>query len=207
MRSRIIACSRAFDKRSTWCLTQRTLALRSLVCRCRWRRSFTHSGCRSLVRLQAPHCQFCLVCSAAGQQPRKSADGPKTGLVGPARFLDSAAPGTYHDSSEHCDDKIDIVFEMDAGRQLTIQAPVGSNLLRAAEAAEAVKLNRDFCFEGSCELCQFEVEAGAQELGSKAQPGEQELVRGCLTPIPGRQSGTLHVKVLSEEDVWAQGVL
>ena len=32
-------------------------------------------------------------------------------------------------------------------------------------------LCRDFCFEGSCELCQLEVEAGAQELGSKAQPG------------------------------------
>lgn len=95
---------------------------------------------------------------------------------------------------------------------------------------------RDFCFEGSCELCQCEVEAGAQELGSKAQSGmlhpcksvcglgewdttihveyqneydagNQDLVRGCLTPIPSRQSGTLHVKVLSEEDVWAQGVL
>lgn len=146
-------------------------------------------------------------------------------------------------------------------------------MLRAAEAAEAIKLNRlgcnlwaklmlhalangdfdedshvresmylccgwlcrDFCFEGSCELCQCEVEAGAQELGSKAQrgmlhpcksgcgmgqgdttyvehqngydAGNQELVRGCLTPIPSRQSGTLCVKVLSEEDVWAQGVL
>ncbi|KAL3147662.1 hypothetical protein ABBQ32_002415 [Trebouxia sp. C0010 RCD-2024] len=180
-------------------LTQRTLALRSLVSR--------RSGCRDLVRLQAPHCQFRLACSAAGQQPSKSADGPKTGLVGPERFLDSAAPGTYYGSSEHSDEKIEVVFEMDAGRQLTIEAPVGSNLLRAAETAGAIKLNRDFCFEGSCELCQFEVVAGAQELGSKAQPGKQELVRGCLTPIPGRQSGTLHVKVLSEEDVWAQGVL
>lgn len=36
-------------------------------------------------------------------------------------------------------------------------------------------LCRDFCFEGSCELCQFEVEAGAQELGSKAQPGMLQL--------------------------------
>lgn len=79
------------------------------------------------------------------------------------------------------------------------------------------------------------MEAGAQEMGNKAQPGmlrpcclsvqcvsgiqkfsgnqndcnagNQELVRSCLTPIPRRHSGTLHVKVLSEEDVWAQGVL
>lgn len=38
-------------------------------------------------------------------------------------------------------------------------------------------LCRDFCFEGSCELCQFEVVAGAQELGSKAQPGN--LLQPC----------------------------
>ena len=38
-------------------------------------------------------------------------------------------------------------------------------------------LCRDFCFEGSCELCQFEVEAGAQELGNKAQPGMLKLQR------------------------------
>lgn len=65
-------------------LTQRTLALRSLVSR--------RSGCRDLVRLQAPHCQFRLACSAAGQQPSKSADGPKTGLVGPERYYS----GGYH---------------------------------------------------------------------------------------------------------------
>lgn len=177
---------------------QRTVALRSLVS-CR-------SGCRCLVRLQAPHCRSLPVRSAAGQSS-ELADGPKSGLVGPERFLDSAVPGTYYGSTQPSDEKIDVVFEMDAGRQLTIQAYVGSNLLRAAEAADAVRVNRDFCFEGSCELCQFEVEAGAHELGSKAQPGKQELVRGCLTPIPGRQSSTLHVKVLSEEDVWAQGVL
>lgn len=67
---------------------------------------------------------------------------------------------------------MDVVFEMDAGKQLvcvkqvlvyiylhtkrqvvhfvkhvfqTIQAPVGSNLLRAAEVAEAIKLNRSDC--------------------------------------------------------------
>ena len=31
---------------------------------------------------------------------------------------------------------------------------------------------RDFCFEGTCELCQVEVTGGAKELGSKAQPGQ-----------------------------------
>lgn len=66
---------------------------------------------------------------------------------------------------------------------------------------------RDFCFEGSCELCQLEVKDGAQELGPKAQHGVQELVRSCLTAVPHRQDGLLHVKVLSEESVWAEGVL
>lgn len=32
---------------------------------------------------------------------------------------------------------------------------------------------RDFCFEGSCELCQLEVQGGALELGPKAQLGRQ----------------------------------
>ncbi len=37
--------------------------------------------------------------------------------------------------------------------------------------------------------------------------GVQELVRSCLTAVPHRQNGLLHVKVLSEESVWAEGVL
>lgn len=108
---------------------QRTVALRSLVS-CR-------SGCRCLVRLQAPHCRSLLVRSAAGQSS-ELADGPKSGLVGPERyyfggqhklaaastcdscyrFLDSAVPGTYYGSTQPSDEKIDVVFEMDAGRQL-----------------------------------------------------------------------------------------
>ena len=37
--------------------------------------------------------------------------------------------------------------------------------------------------------------------------GNQELVRGCITAVPCRQKGDVHVKVLSEESVWGEGVL
>lgn len=95
---------------------------------------------------------------------------------------------------------------------------------------------RDFCFEGSCELCQCVVVETAQELGPKAQPGEacclccqcwdspldheadqshncahcsgqQELVRSCLTAVMQHSSGKLHVQVLSEESVWGDMVV
>lgn len=136
-----------------------------------------------------------------------SASAPKRGVVGPERFQESALPGTYFWSGDQHGKKIEIFFDTGTDDQLSIHVPAGSNLLRAAELAGAIKLNRDFCFEGSCELCQLEVEGGAQELGPKAQPGNQELVRGCITAVPCRQKGDVHVKVLSEESVWGEGVL
>ncbi|KAL0023329.1 hypothetical protein WJX77_007937 [Trebouxia sp. C0004] len=135
------------------------------------------------------------------------ASGLKSGLVGPERFQDGALPGTYFGPNDQCADSIEIQFQIGPDVQLGIHVPVGSSLLQAAELSGAVKLNRDFCFEGSCELCQLEVKDGAQELGPKARHGLQELVRSCLTAVPHRQNGLLQVKVLSEESMWAEGVL
>ncbi|KAL0040757.1 hypothetical protein WJX79_004447 [Trebouxia sp. C0005] len=139
--------------------------------------------------------------------PAKAASGLRSGLVGPDRFQDGALPGTYFGPNDQCAESIEIQFQIGTDDELGIHVPVGSSLLQAAELSGAVKPNRDFCFEGSCELCQLEVKDGAQELGPKAQHGVQELVRSCLTAVPRRQNGLVHVKVLSEESVWAEGVL
>ncbi|KAL0040756.1 hypothetical protein WJX79_004447 [Trebouxia sp. C0005] len=142
-----------------------------------------------------PNAQLLLVCTS------------KSCKWAQVRFQDGALPGTYFGPNDQCAESIEIQFQIGTDDELGIHVPVGSSLLQAAELSGAVKPNRDFCFEGSCELCQLEVKDGAQELGPKAQHGVQELVRSCLTAVPRRQNGLVHVKVLSEESVWAEGVL
>lgn len=64
---------------------------------------------------------------------------------------------------------------------------------------------RDFCLEGTCELCLMEGE-GLKETSWKASQTGKDVVRTCLTPFPEGES-SIKVKVLTDEEIWNEGVL
>ena len=118
-------------------LLQSTTLTRQRIALCSFQSRPSRSG-SCLVPLQARRwsCRASLVCAAAAGL----ANGPKTGLVGPERckfagqhkmllstpqlkvacyrFQDGALPGTYYGSTEQSDETVDVIFEMDAGKQL-----------------------------------------------------------------------------------------
>ena len=49
------------------------------------------------------------------------------------RFQDGAVRGTYYGSTVHSDDSIDVIFEMDAGKQLVRSEDVLFVAIRRAE--------------------------------------------------------------------------
>ncbi|OAE29243.1 hypothetical protein AXG93_3825s1130 [Marchantia polymorpha subsp. ruderalis] len=65
---------------------------------------------------------------------------------------------------------------------------------------------QEFCFEGSCCHCEMEIPGGAAEVGYRADASGADLIRSCICPVPkGRK--VVEVNVLSEDDVWGEGVL
>eukprot|EP00898_Chlorokybus_atmophyticus_P002959 jgi/Chlat1/3664/Chrsp24S00801 len=129
---------------------------------------------------------------------------PKTGAVGIERHKEKAEPGTYWGEQGAGGDVVSVTFDNGAD-QVQITAEVGENLLRVAERAGVFYANDDFCFEGSCNLCEMEVEGGAQEVGYRAM-GTNELVRSCLCPVP-RDRQKVQVNLINNEDVWGEDVV
>ncbi|CAI5527641.1 unnamed protein product [Closterium sp. Naga37s-1] len=130
---------------------------------------------------------------------------PKAGAVGVKRLQEGAAPGTYF--GPKIDNGKPITVEFDLGSDtITVESREGENLLHLAERCGAMKASEEFCFEGTCCHCEMEVEGGASEAGYRAMGGS-DLIRSCICPVPGRNGGTLKVRILSEEDVWGDGVL
>eukprot|EP00270_Netrium_digitus_P008463 TRINITY_DN2531_c0_g1_i2.p1 TRINITY_DN2531_c0_g1~~TRINITY_DN2531_c0_g1_i2.p1 ORF type:complete len:222 (+),score=51.42 TRINITY_DN2531_c0_g1_i2:32-667(+) len=72
----------------------------------------------------------------------------------------------------------------------TFEAPEGSNLLKAAVDAGALKIDNRFCLTGQCDVCILEMEDG-------------EVLRSCMKPVPkGRKSITC--LVLDSDAAWDQ---
>ncbi|KAL2610443.1 hypothetical protein R1flu_029016 [Riccia fluitans] len=89
---------------------------------------------------------------------------------------------------------------------ITVECRAGENLLRVAERCGVTVPNAEFCFEGSCCLCEMEVQGGAVEVGYRADTSGADLIRSCICPVPkGRK--IVDVNVLSEDNVWGEGVL
>eukprot|EP01023_Acetabularia_acetabulum_P061441 TRINITY_DN7423_c1_g1_i1.p1 TRINITY_DN7423_c1_g1~~TRINITY_DN7423_c1_g1_i1.p1 ORF type:complete len:173 (-),score=25.85 TRINITY_DN7423_c1_g1_i1:106-624(-) len=131
--------------------------------------------------------------------------GPKTGMVGEARFQQDAIAGTYWYEGESTGEIVKVIFECQKG-ELETEVQSGENLLKVAEAVGAVKQNQGFCYEGTCETCVFECD-GAMEVGQRASKTSDGFVRSCITPVPQSNEQSIRVKVLSDEDVWGESML
>ncbi|CAI5993173.1 unnamed protein product [Closterium sp. NIES-64] len=130
---------------------------------------------------------------------------PKAGAVGVKRLQEGAAPGTYYGPKIENGNPITVEFDL-GSETITVESREGENLLHLAERCGAMKPSEEFCFEGTCCHCEMEVEGGASEAGYRAMGGS-DLIRSCICPVPGRNGGTLKVRILSEEDAWGDGVL
>eukprot|EP01025_Chloroclados_australasicus_P063877 TRINITY_DN8466_c0_g1_i2.p2 TRINITY_DN8466_c0_g1~~TRINITY_DN8466_c0_g1_i2.p2 ORF type:complete len:180 (+),score=20.28 TRINITY_DN8466_c0_g1_i2:101-640(+) len=156
-----------------------------------------YKQCQNLESAKQMKCQFIM----------NSSLGPKTGMVGEARFQSDAIPGTYWYEGEIEGEKIQVIFECQEGQKIC-EAKVGANLLKVAELNGAVKTNEGYCYEGTCETCVFECE-GAKEVEQRASKEDDGFVRSCIAPIPkpAGPSQNVVVKVLSDEDVWGENML
>eukprot|EP00241_Pyramimonas_parkeae_P009715 CAMPEP_0114234210 /NCGR_PEP_ID=MMETSP0058-20121206/5591_1 /TAXON_ID=36894 /ORGANISM="Pyramimonas parkeae, CCMP726" /LENGTH=143 /DNA_ID=CAMNT_0001345881 /DNA_START=372 /DNA_END=803 /DNA_ORIENTATION=+ len=104
---------------------------------------------------------------------------PKTGV---GRF--STEPGTYHSPPLElgCAAEVSVAI---TGLKEDVSAMVGENLLRVLERAGGVPPTLDFCYEGTCRLCECEVQGGLKELAIRSDAEEGDVVRACMACIPG----------------------
>lgn len=108
--------------------------------------------------------------------------------VGVERF--SNLPGTYHGPAPG--PGAEEVTLLVPGGKPPVRALAGENLLRALEAAGHMHTT-DFCFEGTCRLCECAVKGGASEAPVRGDCLEHaDVVRACFAAVP---SGRPQVEV------------